>query len=1131
MDLEGTLGVRLRGDAADAGTLALLVEACPELAEQQWTCLADGASRASVLVSVGLDASAAGVLIRRGLDVVRVTLQVEGGLVNATIQPILPRTPGAEDAAAEDAVVSWPGVAITQGEQLVTSLRPLGVPGDPVVDEALFVMRRDSPAPQGLLERLLLLGREDAMVVELRPEGGGDASLCVRVKQPPLYLLMRARDGDADDTVVYARAGRAPLWIEWGFEHPLPRIAAAALARLDRSALVDATGRWRLLPAESAWIARSVHDVIAPEMLATRERLEPTSSELRFTIFLRLAAGTPIDPELWLLSQEEFIGLEEFIEAASSDELGRVSVARLAGREEVVYLLRERVRPGVSRVGPRLSEYLGAPGYARAPGSDNLFLPVARRLVPAVRRDELRRLLSLDQAHVVVITEDADGPRIVTIGEVDETPLTRWIEYVSTDRRLELDRVLEASVFDFPGVNIEWPKVVERTVLPPQRLEGGARRRRNRRRVESAAPIEEAIEEAIDAVIQETPEAERLKRLRQQARELEERIADGGVQEPPTWRELGELKRELGEHDEAAACFEQSCFHAGLPRAAGLVGLVARTHAELASVPHSGEAAAELAIKDARTPNELAYLGGALMDALVGPVELPEDVIQYALPLFADPRAPVSRRLAWSVLSTWYHRAGDSLGMTRAKEAVLGGINERGLSELYDLPSFVRYALVREDDEDEGGASEDRIQRAQSGVLQAMWRELEARAIEDFDVLSCFTRLMFGIGFLRLGERQTARELVEPVEEELDVHDPPNRALYRLYLARMAHDASGGSEDAWAHEVSKIVSGLKDKTVKRAVESLRRRSSWLSVPGDAEQPPRVRTEVERAVARVEKDLGELRSVVEQLMTARGRFYDYEVVVALERIYRLALRSGSERLVAEFVERAARHVGAIQILSHRAQALGVCLQGASLIEHEELASQLLEELVEVARDRELGSVRDLLLAVKPALAALRRFGSLDTAGRLLAALEGVRTYSESGDIRLRAEVAAGYLQQGDPRRADTLIDVCLRSVLEHDLDYVGRYEAGAGVADALRRWPNVGRLERCQRLLGSLERFRDTFTTSRYFARHKVLMIERLVDSVADSQTRHSDRIQAYLDGEEHILRRRIIQDWSLLCGP
>ena len=57
------------------------------------------------------------------------------------------------------------------------------------------------------------------------------------------------------------------------------------------------------------------------------------------------------------------------------------------------------------------------------------------------------------------------------------------------------------------------------------------------------------------------------------------------------------------------------------------------------------------------------------------------------------------RRLAWTVLAGWHHHARDRLGVTRAKEALLGGINERGVSELHDLPRFVRYALTREGDE------------------------------------------------------------------------------------------------------------------------------------------------------------------------------------------------------------------------------------------------------------------------------------------------------------------------------------------------------------------------------------------------------------------------------------------------
>jgi hypothetical protein len=61
-------------------------------------------------------------------------------------------------------------------------------------------------------------------------------------------------------------------------------------------------------------------------------------------------------------------------------------------------------------------------------------------------------------------------------------------------------------------------------------------------------------------------------------------------------------------------------------------------------------------------------------------------------------------------------------------------------------------------------------------------------------------------------------------------------------------------------------------------------------------------------------------------------------------------------------------------------------------------------------------------------------------------------------------------------------------------------------------------------------FRDTFTASRWFDTHRILMFEAIVDSLADSRTRHSDRVQGFLDHEEHALRRRIVRDWSALCG-
>ena len=56
------------------------------------------------------------------------------------------------------------------------------------------------------------------------------------------------------------------------------------------------------------------------------------------------------------------------------------------------------------------------------------------------------------------------------------------------------------------------------------------------------------------------------------------------------------------------------------------------------------------------------------------------------------------------------------------------------------------------------------------------------------------------------------------------------------------------------------------------------------------------------------------------------------------------------------------------------------------------------------------------------------------------------------------------------------------------------------------------------------------TASRYFDTHKILILEAIVDSLADSRTRHSDRVQGFLDQEEHALRRRIVTDWSAVCG-
>ena len=1093
------VGLQLAGSPADGAAIAVLLDAAPRLAEAPWSVVLESDGPGTVLLSEAITDTWVEPLLRRGLKLV--TVAESDGLLR-----VLP---------LDGEPVRWRAWRRRQAPRLLEALRPSRLPGEPPVDEALFVMRPDSPEPRLLLERLLLLERGDAQVCHF---DGADGSprLAVRVQRPPLYLLMTARDGEAD-VDVYARVA-GPLWVAWSYAHPLAERAAAALVRADQQALIDRDGAW--LRTGPEWRLRSIYDAIAPELAAPRLDLRAADSDLRFRVRLRLAPGPVSEPDLWLLTPQQLLDLEPLIEASTSDELGRLTVARLTGDEGTVYLLRERVRPGATRMAIRVSDTLGLPGHAKVAGADNLFIPIDRKLVPQLRRDDLRALLGLDRAHTVVITEDRDGPRVLTIAEVDEAPLQRWIDYVATDRRLELDRLLERSVFEFPEVSIAWPEVHRPA---PERPAREARTQRVATRIPARV-------ELVAAAPEPTTDAEaatRLRALRERARELERRVIVGGCDEVDVWRELGEVKARLDESDEAADCFELALLHAGPPHPRELSALLIATHR---GPEVSDDLLTELVIADRRTPAESSRLGAWIVDRLAAGRPPPDEVMQLALPIFADPRLPIPRRLAWTVLAAWHHHARDRLGVTRAKESVLGGINERGLSELHDLPRFVRQALSRETDDLDFESSEphrgDRLQQGQLLALESLWHSAELAGLPELDARSNYLRLIFAIGFARLGARGLAQELIAPIELELDVHEPCNRALFRLYMARLAYEASGGAAEVWAAEVARNVNFIRDPKHRQAAQWLQRRSLWLRL--DADDPTVARTI--RYTLPPELDSAGLAEHLARVLAPGNGLYDYVIAEAVELCVRRALASGSDAIVAEVLAAAEPGLESLSILSHRAEAVASCIHGAAALGDDALVGRLLDALMAIARSPKLGSAQELTQATTRGLVALRRFGGVEPARALLEALAGVQAQTSGDRIRLLATVASGFVQLGEERSADAMLDQLCGLVFGSSLDYVARAQAGLAVAGALRHWPNVARVDRFRRFLDELDVFRDTFTASRWFDTHRILILESVVDSLADSRTRHSDRVQGFLDHEEHALRRRIVTDWSALCG-
>jgi hypothetical protein len=116
---------------------------------------------------------------------------------------------------------------------------------------------------------------------------------------------------------------------------------------------------------------------------------------------------------------------------------------------------------------------------------------------------------------------------------------------------------------------------------------------------------------------------------------------------------------------------------------------------------------------------------------------------------------------------------------------------------------------------------------------------------------------------------------------------------------------------------------------------------------------------------------------------------------------------------------------LTILSHRAEAIAACIHGAACLGDDLMLGRLLDALLAIARDPKLGSAQELTQATMRGLVALRRFGGVEPARALLEALAGVQARTSGDRIRLLSTVASGFVQLGEERSADALLEQLVR----------------------------------------------------------------------------------------------------------
>ncbi len=680
------------------------------------------------------------------------------------------------------AVGSWPEILPVEKQQAPPALSSAA----PVLFE---LAAADLPELAG---ELLRLGNDRQQLLALTGPGGDRVLL--RVVGPPYYTLLRALDDPAGRVRAFAEA--APrVWVQVGFAHPFAAMLQPAAGQM---LLIGPPDRWEPVPDGPF---RDIYEVLDLELPAARVDWQAVDDQEKFTVPLTLTAGGGTDtPELWVMrGNGADRTLDEFVREAASRLAGRLKFAVADGPDGRVVVLRTTT----SRQVPPALELPGAVGFRPFSKLPNLFVPVGRRLAPALRRDAVRSLLADDPDQLVWLYPD--GARGFTPESVPETafrPLSEWVEYVIGEHHRPLAEWVAATTFDFESFvcgESDRPK--------PGRPADDAPKAR--KPVKSTAPraTPEGTPEPPTAFAAEpvllapvpTPTAEW--RARREVLEAQFLGVDGPLDHPDRsalWPELAVANVGAGEPGEAAVCWLSAVWNDDRP-----TGAVDRwLTSEFPDGPPTDAAGFDkLLTAPAPTPGE-ARRTVALI--LASSLRTPPPAwfvarLPAAQMYLTENEAKLPVRATWLAAVRLAELSGaDILGLARVRDRLLARMLDEGLNPERDLPGFLRFA---------GLADSERVRlvRAGAGRLHdevRRWCEVSLAAHKnllpaDRTATLGYVDLLFAFGLARLGDTAAADQLSVSARRVFDQLPPSSSAGI----------AAGWLADAYGHRVQQAAAG------------------------------------------------------------------------------------------------------------------------------------------------------------------------------------------------------------------------------------------------------------------------------------------------------------------------------------
>lgn len=651
--------------------------------------------------------------------------------------------------------------------ELVPLAKEAGTPEIASGTAVLFELPTADDLPAVVAE-LLRLGNDRQGFRWFAADGDADATrVLLRVIGPPYYTLLRALDGPADGMRVYLE--RAPrVWVAFGYTHPLAEQVRVAEGQF---ALLTPLATWRFV--EDAPF-RDVYDLAEFPLPAAPVMWEPVEVPEPVTVPLRLTAGNAADAaELWVLRDDPVGRLDALVRDADERLTQRLTFAVAAGADgSPIAVL--RTRP--SKEAPPVLALEGATGFKPYWKLPNLFLPVGRRLHPTLRRDAVRRLLADDPNRVVWLFPD--GPSGFTPESVPDAAfrsLEDWIDYVIEVERAPLAAWIGATQFDFEHFvcnHADGPKP------KPDRLDSEptpTREPKDQVEVVTATPKPDAAKPKPtrtkaakpDAAeyVPPPPEALAPNEAKVRAKELADEFlaVEGPLDDPARkalWPRLAQAYTDARDApSDAAVCWLNALWdHAepqpeweagwaaaefphlnGRPVGAAELDAKLKGNSQSAAEPRAAVAAFLAASSRAEPPDWLA----SRLQAVQHYSEKHYDV----LPIRAVWLVAV--RLARLV-------EGDRLGLNRTRDRLLGRLHGEGVSAERDLPGFLRFAGLRD---------ADRL-RAVREALTSLHATVKTWVGAETPT-AWYVDLLFAFVYARLGERQSARTLIDEVTERV----------------------------------------------------------------------------------------------------------------------------------------------------------------------------------------------------------------------------------------------------------------------------------------------------------------------------------------------------------------------------